>query len=345
MTGHDDIKKLLSAAAGDDLGAEERLSLERHLKECPECNAEYRELKAILAAVKATPEQEPPPWLASRIMATIKDEASPRRSWFARLFLPLQLKLPLEALALVMICVTAWHVMQDVEKNTQMKEVSPGLISASKDDNAQPLKVPDTQQADNVDKQKDIAVAQPQKPSAPLTALPQSPAAADMPVSERITNQQPLQSAPMFAPQTSGRVTPAIESAEKVRPSSEPLPAPSMQSREEAAGVAAAPAAERKKPAMPKSEAADRSLPAAPQQLLNIRLMVDDRDLFAERLRSLVSAAGGTVISTNQESARCRMDASKLPQFLSDLSRMARFATRQPENIPKSGVVMINIAW
>ena len=347
MKGHDEIRRLLSAAAGGDLSADDRMSVERHLQECPECNAEYSELKAVLAALKAAPELEPPPWLAARIMARIKDEPYPRRSMFARLFLPLHLKLPLEAFALVMICVTAWYVMQDVEKNTQMKEVSPGRISASKDDAAQPLKTPDTKQAENSDKQKNVAVPppQPQMPSAPLTALPQPPAAADRPVSEGTTRQQPLQSAPMFAPQPPGRVTPAIESAEKARPTSEPPSAPLMQRREEAAGAAAVPAAEKKKAAIPKSEAADRALSAASLQMLNIRLMVDDRDSFPERLRNLVSTAGGAVISADQESVRCRMDASKLPQFLSGLSRMAKFATRQPESIPKSGVVMINIAW
>ncbi len=73
----------------------------------------------MVKAVRSTPELDPPPWLTTRIMAQIREEAASRNSWFARMFLPLQVKLPLEALALLLICATAWYVMRDVERSQQ----------------------------------------------------------------------------------------------------------------------------------------------------------------------------------------------------------------------------------
>jgi len=58
---------------------EERDDLERHLVSCPECSRTYRDLSEIESLLRTFPDKEvsPPPYLKTRILARIAEEAAP----------------------------------------------------------------------------------------------------------------------------------------------------------------------------------------------------------------------------------------------------------------------------
>ena len=81
MKSHDDIRGMLPALAGDDLSETDRARVERHVADCAACRSELAALRAVVQAVRTTPEVDSPPWLAARIMARVREEGAPRRRW------------------------------------------------------------------------------------------------------------------------------------------------------------------------------------------------------------------------------------------------------------------------
>jgi anti-sigma factor RsiW len=123
MNSHDGIQKLLSAYCGNDLSAGDRGMVEEHLKECPSCRAELTDLQITTRLIRTTPEVEPPPWMTARIMAHVREEKVSRRSWLKNLFFPLHIKIPLEAVALLVVCVSGYYMSRTVETELQAPRV------------------------------------------------------------------------------------------------------------------------------------------------------------------------------------------------------------------------------
>ena len=64
-----------------------------------DADAVLEDLRKTVELVKGLEEVEPPPWLAQKIMAHVKDESEKEVGIFRRLFYPLRVKIPLEAFA------------------------------------------------------------------------------------------------------------------------------------------------------------------------------------------------------------------------------------------------------
>ncbi len=107
---HTETRRNLSAYLDDAVDPAEKAQIEAHLAQCGNCRQALAELEKTIGHLKGLPEVEPPPWLTVRIMAHVRAEAAPRRSLWRWLFVPFQVKLPLEALALVFICVTGYFL-------------------------------------------------------------------------------------------------------------------------------------------------------------------------------------------------------------------------------------------
>jgi len=85
------VRSLLSAHLERDLPAVERSEVDAHLAECAECASELAELGATVALLRRLPPVEPPPHLATRVMARIAEgEARPRglSRWLEPLLAP-----------------------------------------------------------------------------------------------------------------------------------------------------------------------------------------------------------------------------------------------------------------
>jgi hypothetical protein len=110
-----DVKILLPGYLDGDLPQDEKNAVEEHLKTCQQCVRELEALKKAALLIRGLDEVEPPPFFSKKIMARVKAEQRPKRSLVERLFFPLHLKLPLEAVATVLIAVLAVFVYRSIE--------------------------------------------------------------------------------------------------------------------------------------------------------------------------------------------------------------------------------------
>ncbi|MDD2499498.1 MAG: DUF2275 domain-containing protein [Geobacter sp.] len=332
MKSHEELRSMLPALAGGDLSKMDQALLEQHLAECPACRSELAQLQAVVMAVRSTPELEPPPWLATRIMARVMDEQKSHRSWFARLFLPLQIKLPLEALALVMICATAWYVMQDVNRSQQaLHQASPAAEAPA----AAPVREADR----GSEAQAPRATVPVAPPFVPVVPKAESPLSA---VPVRPEPQRP-QAAPAFVPPPQQMPEP-VEQMERSKSASEAVAAPSAASRERRAG-SPSPQADRTVAAKRKAESSDSAAGVTGIQPQRLRLVVADGAKVSDILGDVVQRLGGIILERRTGSARVRIQMDRLPELMEQLSRLGRIA--EPPVADKAGdkFLELQILW
>jgi anti-sigma factor RsiW len=85
--------------------------VQTHLDSCPDCRAEFRALAETKRAVAGLPVIEPPPGFSQRVMSRVREEAE-RPNLFRRLFLPMRIKIPIHALALLLVGGIAVYLYQ-----------------------------------------------------------------------------------------------------------------------------------------------------------------------------------------------------------------------------------------
>lgn len=107
---HTEIRRNLSAYLDDAVSSEEKTQIEAHLAECASCRGALADLERTVAHLKNLPEVEPPPWLTIKIMAQVKAAAEKKPGIWQRFFLPFEVKLPLQAFALLFLCLTGYYL-------------------------------------------------------------------------------------------------------------------------------------------------------------------------------------------------------------------------------------------
>lgn len=331
MKSHEELRSMLPALAGGDLSKMDQALLEQHLAECPACRSELAQLQAVVKAVRSTPELEPPPWLTTRIMARVREEQESHRSWFARLFLPLQIKLPLEALALVMICATTWYVMQDVNRSQQRTSAPPAAEAPA----AAPARKAD-RGAEPQAPRATVPVTSPSEPVAPKAESAPSAAPA-RPESQR------SQATPAFAPPPQ-QVPEPVEQRERSKSASESVLAPSAASRERRAG-SPSPQPDRAVAAKRKAESSDSATGVTGMQPQRLRLVVDDGAKVSDILSDVVQRLGGIVLERRTGSARVRISMDRLPELMEQLSRLGRIAERPVADKAGDTILELQIIW
>ncbi|MRR57704.1 MAG: DUF2275 domain-containing protein [Deltaproteobacteria bacterium] len=121
---HDSIRHKLSAYLDGAVTPAEKSLIEKHLEECRDCRNSLHELEKTVLHVRSLGEVEPPPWLAVKVMARVREEAGREKGLLRRLLeMPLRWQVPVEAAALVFLSVTGYLVYQNV--SSEMKQVVP----------------------------------------------------------------------------------------------------------------------------------------------------------------------------------------------------------------------------
>lgn len=115
MTECGDIRKMIPAHVDGALSPGEERLVREHLASCPECSRVFADLKRTRELVGGLAEVEPPPWLAQKIMAHVKDEAQKEAGIFKRLFYPLRVKVPLQTVAAMLIAGLVLYVYKEIE--------------------------------------------------------------------------------------------------------------------------------------------------------------------------------------------------------------------------------------
>jgi len=107
------------------------VALDRHLEACPACRAEWSAFRQAIEAVKELGGAEPPPGFAARVVRQV--DAPP---WWRRaaqvFFFPLHVKVPIQAVALVLVAFTAVVVFQrspELKREAQVAVAPPAPVA------------------------------------------------------------------------------------------------------------------------------------------------------------------------------------------------------------------------
>lgn len=106
-------ENLLSAYLDGDLPEREREGFSEHLRQCPRCAGEEKALKETLSLLRNLPAEKAPPGLLEGVRRRIGQEKETVPLW-KKLFLPAQIKIPLQAAAVVLIFLLAYGIQKEM---------------------------------------------------------------------------------------------------------------------------------------------------------------------------------------------------------------------------------------
>ena len=117
------IRKKISAYIEGVIISEERVLIEEHLKSCQKCNEYFTDMEKTIEYVHSLENIEPPVWLTHKVMARIKSEVKPKKGIVQRLFCPLYVKLPIQAVTAVIIAITTFYIFKTIQPETKFAKV------------------------------------------------------------------------------------------------------------------------------------------------------------------------------------------------------------------------------
>ncbi len=118
-----DIQKMLSAYIDKAVSSQQKAAIDAHLKQCKRCKQDLADLKRTIKYVQQLEEVEPPRWLEQRVMARVRAEAEAKQRIWQRLFLPVHIKLPLEAIAVIVVAVGAIYIFKTMQPQMQLAKI------------------------------------------------------------------------------------------------------------------------------------------------------------------------------------------------------------------------------
>ena len=110
-----EMEDLLPGLIDGALPETEKKRIEAHLEACASCRKAFADLRKSDERLKSLGEVDPPPWLKTRVMARVREEAGQKEGILRKLFFPLHVKVPIQALATVLIAFVAWNVYKTGE--------------------------------------------------------------------------------------------------------------------------------------------------------------------------------------------------------------------------------------
>lgn len=148
----EDIREQLSAYLEDELEAGARRVIEDHLRQCAGCRTEFTLLRRTVATLRSLEELEVSPRLAAAVDRRLPTRGpSPWERLTSWLFFPLHVKVPLQAVALLLVSVGAVYLYRSAPELAEAPRPSVAPQSASRDLHATgPASVPE--EADRLDR-------------------------------------------------------------------------------------------------------------------------------------------------------------------------------------------------
>jgi hypothetical protein len=118
-----EIKYLIPAHREDILSPEDKLVVLRHIASCLDCRQALTDLEKSGEVLHGLEEVEPPPFFEQRIMSRVREENGKKQRSLRKLFYPLHIKVPIQAMATLLIAVFGIYVYQRGEPD--MKQMAP----------------------------------------------------------------------------------------------------------------------------------------------------------------------------------------------------------------------------
>jgi Putative zinc-finger/Predicted integral membrane protein (DUF2275) len=123
-----EVGERLPALLEGDISESEARELRGHLDSCDPCRRAYQNLEKSKKLLGNLTEVEPPPWFTQKIMARIEEESARKKGWLQKLFYPLHIKVPIEAVASLLIAFLAWQVYMATEPERAAFKAPPGSM-------------------------------------------------------------------------------------------------------------------------------------------------------------------------------------------------------------------------
>ncbi len=124
-----EARELFSASVDGLLTPAQRARLDRHVEACPDCSREWERFCRTVDVLRSVGEARAPAGFAARVI-----EAASRGPWhrrlLRRLFLPLHVKLPLEALGLAVVAALVIQVYRETPEFQRAGEAPPPVTTA-----------------------------------------------------------------------------------------------------------------------------------------------------------------------------------------------------------------------
>ena len=118
---HNEIRHALPGYVDESLGPEDRAVVGEHLKTCSSCNLSLLELRRTLEHIRRLDQVDSPAWMTQKIMARVHEAAEkkkkPLRAWLFGDF-----RLPIEALGVVLLTVTAFLIYRNMQPVDRLSE-------------------------------------------------------------------------------------------------------------------------------------------------------------------------------------------------------------------------------
>ena len=336
-----------------ELPAGDLSAFRRHLETCAQCRKELEDLEKTRSYLGALEEVEPPAWFEQKVMAGVR-EAHEKKSVWRRLFYPLHVKVPVQALATIIVVVFAVHVFKDMEP--QMKSVqappAPAGEPAQKRDAAPPPVSPE------------------KKPAAPAVKAPAVPAkepaiVADAPrqavqaqkdaVSQSVSREYKAAARPDL-PAVLPPLAPAEDSlrSEAAAPppavaSSPATPPAKLKERSMAVGKrlekkeSEAPASLDYAPAAAKGKSSVAEYARRPASQVSLKIRPRDAGTAPEKIRLLLGEFGAVDISVSDGKISAELPADRWSGFATGLTQIGEIKG-SPSLPPAAGSVRIAIS-
>ena len=126
---HNDIRHKLSEYIDNSVTADEKTAIEEHLRTCTDCADALRELRKTIENLRAVDEVQPPSWMTEKIMAKVRGEQESNRSVWQRLFYPLAVKLPIQAVAVLFLTFTVYYIYSGMHPADKYAEAPLGRLA------------------------------------------------------------------------------------------------------------------------------------------------------------------------------------------------------------------------
>jgi hypothetical protein len=131
MRDHTEIRRKLPAYLDDDVSAEEKQEIKKHLGTCGICRGALADLELTMWHLKRLPEIEPPPWLSEKILSKVRVPVEPKPSPWLRIFSPTGVKLPLVVLALLLLCGIGFFIFRTLGPKVIVPAPSPAPLKTT----------------------------------------------------------------------------------------------------------------------------------------------------------------------------------------------------------------------
>ena len=365
MTACHEILELISTSLDQDLSTSEQARLDSHLAGCPECRAAQKELRWTHSQIKGLEAVEPPPWLASKIMARIRSEVAPQASFWRRFIRPIVLKPQLQVASILLLAATGFYLLRsqrsELDVFNEMKprqapapmQSQPSKSDELRDKLAPELKSEPREMQKSSSEKMNQNRLEDSKPSESGFAPPPIPLAPSKPEMAKQERDRAIPKPSVAASPAPSALAGAAMGA-GVHVVAESATAPTRQAKK------VSPVAER--PARADEEARQKTAEST-GQLMNqpemkdksdamtwvIRIeMADPRSAKALIERELASS-GATVMPQREADAsrvlRAQLDSHRLPDLLSRLARIGKVLEQPDMPVEKSSLITISIRW